>query len=297
MSATKILIIGVSGMLGHVLFSKLSEDSSLEVHGTARSRKMLQNCFAPALMDKIRQDVNAEDVESIERALADVRPDIVINCVGIVKQLPIAKDPIISISINSLFPHQLAKACKTADARLIHFSTDCVFSGNKGNYTEQDPSDADDLYGRTKYLGEVSDPHCLTLRTSIIGHELKGAHGLVDWFLSQTSNVKGFTKAIYTGFPTVEIARILKNYVFHRTDLSGLYHVSSDPISKYDLLRLIALRYEKTVEIEPYAGFVCDRSLDSTHFRAKTGYIPPSWQELIKEMRTDYQEHHKPAIQ
>jgi dTDP-4-dehydrorhamnose reductase len=289
----RVLIVGATGMLGHTLFHRLANHANLDVAATARSNKTLPRWFAPEHLKKIYCDVDADNFDSIVQVLNKFRPDVVLNCIGIIKQLPIAKDPVVSISMNALFPHRLAGACKTIGARMIHFSTDCVFSGSKGNYTENDPSDADDLYGRTKFLGEVSDLHCITLRTSIIGHELRGGHGLIDWFLAQEGTIRGFTKAIYTGFPTVEIANIISQYVIPNKELSGLYQISSAPISKYDLLQLVAERYGKRIEIEAYDGFHCDRSLDSNRFRKITGYAPPSWPDMIEEMWRDYQEQHK----
>lgn len=291
----KILILGATGMLGHTLLTSLAERRNYDVHATVRSPGKHSARFNPKLIAKIHGSVDADDFDSIQRVLTEVKPDIVINCIGIIKQLPIAKDPIVSISLNALFPHRLAEACKSVGARMIHFSTDCVFSGSKGNYTENDPSDADDLYGRTKFLGEVVYPHCVTLRTSIIGHELKRGSSLIDWFLAQEGTIRGFTKAIYTGFPTVELANIIAQYVIPNKELSGLYQVSSAPISKYDLLRLVAERYGKRIEIEPYDGFHCDRSLDSTRFRKTTGYVPPSWPDMIEEMWRDHELHHKAA--
>ena len=169
MSQQKVLILGVTGMLGHTLLTRLSQSGAFEVHGTARSREGLASWFAPQLLERVKVGVDADNLDSILRALAEFRPDVVLNCIGIIKQLPIAKDPVVSIGINALFPHRLSLACKAAGARLIHISTDCVFRGDKGNYTENDQSDAEDLYGRSKYLGEVAEPHCVTLRTSIIG--------------------------------------------------------------------------------------------------------------------------------
>lgn len=293
MEKVRVLVLGATGMLGHTLFKSLSATDGFDVSATARSLSGLEKWFAPGLIARAKGGVDADNFDSILRVLADLQPDVVINCIGIIKQLPVAKDPLISISINSLFPHRLALACKAAGARMIHISTDCVFDGTRGNYTEKDESNATDLYGRTKFLGEVYYPHCVTLRTSIIGHELKGGYGLIDWFLSQEGKVRGFTRAIYTGFPTVEIAKIIAKHVIPNKDVSGLYQVSSSPISKYDLLRLVAEIYGKRIEIEPNDDFYCDRSLDSSRFREITGYVPPSWEEMIKEMRYDYQEHHK----
>jgi dTDP-4-dehydrorhamnose reductase len=289
----KILILGATGMLGHTLLTGLAERKNYDVHATVRGHGEHAARLGTKHITKIHGSVDADNFDSILRVLGEVKPDIVINCIGIIKQLPIAKDPIVSISINALFPHRLAQACKTVGARMIHFSTDCVFSGSKGNYTEKDPSDADDLYGRSKFLGEVDYPHCVTLRTSIIGHELKGGYGLIDWFLAQEGTIRGFTKAIYTGFPTVEIANIIAQFVIPNKELSGLYQVSSAPISKYDLLRLVAERYGKRIKIEAYDDFHCDRSLDSSRFRKITGYTPPSWPDMIEEMWRDYQEQHK----
>lgn len=280
----KILILGAYGMLGHKLFLMLSK--RFDTFATCRSFHKKYSHILPK--ERLFPDVHADNFDSVIRAVQSVAPDVVINCIGIVKQLDAAKDPITAITINALFPHHLALICKNAGARLIHFSTDCVFNGVKGNYTEDDPSDANDLYGRTKFLGELSFPHCVTLRTSIIGHELNGRLGLIDWFLSQEGKVRGFTKAIYTGFPTVEMARIIAEYVIPNEDLSGLYQVSSSPISKYELLRLVADQYNKRIEIEPYAEFSCDRSLDSSRFRATTGYRPPSWEELVTLMHDDF---------
>jgi len=289
----RILIFGSTGMLGHTLFMRFSEGSNMNVFATARDTGGLSPWFAPEMLAKILGGVDADDFNSVQRAIHEVRPDIVINCVGIIKQLPNAKDPVISITINSLFPHQLAEVCKAIGARLIHISTDCVFAGDKGNYTESDRPDAVDLYGRSKLLGELDYPPCLTLRTSIIGHELKGKFGLIEWFLAQEGKVRGFTNAIYSGFPTVEMARIIADFVIPNPNLEGLYHVSSEPISKYNLLKLVAERYSKKIEIDPHADFVLDRSLNSNRFRNATGYRPPSWQELVDGMYRDYVNHKK----
>jgi dTDP-4-dehydrorhamnose reductase len=166
----------------------------------------------------------------------------------------------------------------------VHISTDCVFSGAKGMYVESDFPDADDLYGRSKYLGEVDYPHAVTLRTSIIGHELDGARSLLCWFLAQGGSVRGFTKAVFSGLPTVELARVVRDFVLPHPELHGLYHVSAAPINKYDLLKLVAQAYGKSIEITPHDQLVIDRSLDSTRFKAATGYAPPSWPELVRTM-------------
>lgn len=284
----KVLILGATGMLGHTLFAHLAERDNFDVYAAARSTAVLRDAFPQNLFERLKEGIEANNPDSIVRVVEDVKPDVVINCVGIIKQTAAAKDPMASISINSLFPHRLAHISNAAGARMIHISTDCVFDGVKGDYKEEDESNATDLYGRTKFLGEVYYPWCVTLRTSIIGHELKGGYGLVEWFLAQEGKVHGYRGAIYTGFPTVEIARIIAEYVIPNDDLRGLYQVSSDPISKYDLLKLVAEKYGKQIKIEAYEDFKLDRTLDSTRFRRTAGYTPPSWPELVDEMQRDF---------
>lgn len=284
----KILILGGTGMIGHGLFYELSKYSDLDVYATARNESNLDKWFPQKLRQKIRVNVDADNFDTVVRAMASIQPDVVINCIGLIKQLPMASDPLSAITSNSLLPHRVSLICRTAGARMIQVSTDCIFNGNKGNYSESDPSDAMDLYGRSKFLGEVEYPHCITLRTSIIGHELKGKLGLIEWFLSQNGMINGFTRAIYSGLPTIEFARVIKDFVLPNSALSGLYHVSADPISKYDLLNLVAKRYSKDIEIKPFDKFYQDRSLDSSKFRKATGYIPPSWNELIDIMYQNY---------
>jgi len=228
--------------------------------------------------------IDVQDMDSLLRLFDRVRPDVVINCVGLVKQLAGSEDPLAALPINSLLPHRLLRLCLVARARLIHVSTDCVFDGAKGMYTESDIANARDMYGLSKYLGEIHDARAITLRTSIIGPELNGAHGLVNWFLTQTGGVKGFTRAIFSGLPTVELARIMRDCIIPRDDLSGLYHVSAAPISKHDLLVLVAREYGKSIEIEPEGTLIIDRSLDSTRFREQTSYVPPSWPVLVRAM-------------
>lgn len=285
----RVLILGATGMLGHSLLYDFSCRENLSVHATSRSREGLSRWFSPEMRERIHAPVDAADFDSVVRVLAKVRPDVVINCIGVIKQLAAAQDPIACIAINALFPHRLAKECERIGARLIHISSDCVFSGHKGGYVEGDFADGDDLYGRTKLLGEVDYPLAVTLRTSIIGHELNTSVSLIDWFLAQEGRVKGFTRAIYSGFPTVEMARIIASVVIPRPELRGLYHVSSAPISKYELLCLVRDRYAKAIEIEPYDDFVCDRSLDSSRFRAATGYVPPTWAEMVERMYVERQ--------
>lgn len=273
-------------MLGHKLCQCLSGH---EVIGTVRKDIEFYDRY-PQVFNNVtlidRVDVLNE--QRLESTIQDVAPDVVINCIGIIKQLPAAKDPILSLKINSLFPHQLANICKRAHARLIHISTDCVFSGVKGSYTEDDPSDATDLYGRTKFLGEVEQAGCLTIRTSIIGRELYTANGLVEWFLSNRGGkVKGFKKAIYTGFTTLALSRVIADIIENHPKLSGLYQVSSEPIDKYALLCLLRDAFGVQIKIEPNSEVEIDRSLDSTRFRSQTGAKLPKWEKMVKEMAED----------
>lgn len=282
----KVLVLGGSGMLGHKMWQACAPrfDTYLTLRGEFAAYARL------GLFDESRtvSGVSIENFESVKRALAMVHPDVVINCIGIVKQDAAARDAVPSITVNSLFPHLLALSCREEGARLIHLSTDCVFSGRKGHYVESDLADAGDLYGRSKLLGEVGYENCLTIRTSMIGRELKGAHGLIQWFLSEKGKqVRGFRRAVFSGFTTTALSEVICDIIVGHAGLQGLYHVSADPITKFDLLSLVKEVYGLPIEIEPDETFVCDRSLDSARFRAITGFVPRSWAEMITEMLKD----------
>lgn len=279
---TKILVLGVSGMLGNAIFRVFSQDTQkFTLSGMARSDRVKSH-LPQELQQNIVWGIDVENIDALTQLLASTTPDIVINCIGLVKQLKESNDSFSSISINALFPHRLARLCKLVDARLIHISTDCVFNGSRGMYSESDNPDAQDLYGRSKLLGEVDYSNAITLRTSIIGHEMQSAHSLVEWFLSQTDTVKGYKRALFSGLPTVELATVIRDYVIPRPELRGVYHVSASPINKFDLLSLIAEIYKKSIVIEPDENLVIDRSLDSNRFRSLTGYKPPPWAELVR---------------
>jgi len=280
----KILIFGANGMLGNAVIRVLSNCTDLDVFGTIRSEGH-RKYFSDVISKNLLSGVNVDDVDSLLQVFGKIRPSLVINCIGLIKQLDSSENPLNAIPLNSLLPHRLAHISSLVGARFIQISTDCVFSGLKGNYREFDIPDAQDLYGRTKYLGEVDYPNSITLRTSIIGHELASSRSLIEWFLSQKRSVKGYERAIFSGLPTVEIAQIIRDHVIPHPKLRGLYHVSAEPINKYDLLQLVAKEYDKKIDIEPDDSLVIDRSLDSTRFRVATGYQPPSWVELVKKMR------------
>ena len=282
----RVLILGGSGMLGHKLAQSFPEH--FDTHVSFRSVDAHALHLPGATAAKAHFGVRADDIPSVDGVLAAVQPDVVVNCIGIVKQDAAAKDPIPSIAINSLFPHQVAAMCARNNVRLIHISTDCVFSGRGGNYRENDSPDADDLYGRTKLLGEVTEYDSLTIRTSIIGRELRSRYGLLEWFLAQNGKtIRGFTRAIFSGFTTRALAQVLGDIIERRPALRGLWHVASVPISKFDLLSLIKSVYDVKIAIEPDAAFVCDRSLNGDRFREATGFTPPSWPDMIRDMHDD----------
>jgi dTDP-4-dehydrorhamnose reductase len=281
----KILILGATGMLGSAVYRLLSAAPGLEVHGTARDDSARRRFDAP-LASRLLTGVDVVSHDALVRLLAAVRPQAVVNCVGLVKQLAEADDPLAALPINSLLPHRLAALCRLTGARLVHVSTDCVFSGSRGGYVEGDLPDATDLYGRSKLLGEVVDrPDAITLRTSIIGHELAGSRSLVGWFLAQPGPVRGFRRAIFSGLPTVELAAVIRDQVLPRPELHGLYHVAAGAISKYELLRIVADAYGRSTAITPDDDVAIDRSLDPSRFRAATGYAAPDWPELVRRMR------------
>jgi dTDP-4-dehydrorhamnose reductase len=279
----RVLILGGDGMLGHQMFRHFKERHDVRV--TLRLGREAYEAHRLFEQGTAFYGIDARQTASLLQVIADFHPEAVVNAVGIVKQRSEAKEVIPSLEINSLLPHRLALVCRTVGARLVHLSTDCVFSGRKGNYRETDFSDADDLYGRTKFLGEVSEAHCLTLRTSMIGPELSRKTGLLEWFFAQRGQtVKGFTKAIFSGFPTSELARIVERILVDVPTVHGVYHVAAQPICKYDLLTLIRDRLHMPITIERDSTVECDRSLDATRFHRDTGYSPPPWDVMIDDM-------------
>lgn len=281
----RVLVLGGDGMLGHRLLRELR--GRHEVRATLRQDAAAYAGYGLFPRDESYFGVDVRSLERLTEVFADFRPEAVVNAVGIVKQRPSAHDAIPSLEINSLLPHRLSVLCRAAGARLVHLSTDCVFSGSRGNYAEDDPSDARDLYGKSKYLGEVGDPGCITLRTSIIGPELSRKSGLLEWFLAQKGTIRGFRRAIFTGFTTAEMSRLIERLLVRHPDASGVYQVSSDPVNKYDLLVMIRDRLGLDTQITPDDDFFCDRSLDSSRFRAEFGYTPPSWPSMVDELAAE----------
>lgn len=279
----KILVFGISGLIGNSLFRMLSMNPDHDVYGTCRDeaiRKYFSNDLQERIIPNIDIGNHAYLLNLIERYL----PDIVINCIGITKHSSDYDHIAKVIRVNSLWPHELAKFCSVVGAKLIQVSTDCVFSGQCGNYSELDFPDSDDLYGRSKVLGEVTYNKHLTLRISTIGHEIRTSYGLLDWFLSQGNSCKGYSRAFFSGFPSVYFAQILSEFVLPRPELKGLYHISADPIDKFSLLKLIALQYGKKIHIQADEAVVINRSLNGSKFSNETGFLCLKWPELIKLM-------------
>lgn len=297
----KIVVLGAAGMLGHQLARRLGPHH--DVIGTVRDRAdgVVGELLREAC-DGVLEGIDATEPDGVADAIAGARPDAVLNCIGVIKQVRAAQDAATSIAVNSLFPHRLAELCAPIGARLIHFSTDCVFSGRDGNYAEDDLPDAADLYGRSKLLGEVAGPGCLTLRTSIIGRDLVKDVGLLEWFLSNRgSRVTGFRKAVFSGFPTVALADIIGWLLTDHPRLEGVYHVASPPIDKYDLLVRIRDAMGLDIEIVADDELEIDRSLNCDRVCDATGFQPPSWDELVAALAEDatpydeWRSQHEPA--
>lgn len=284
----KVLIIGGNGMLGHKLCQVLSK--RMEVWASVSKATHNYSSYKFISDNYLIGNISISHLDSIRELLEKISPDVVINATGIVKQRDEAKQAVPSILVNALFPHQLAEYCEKLNIRLLQISTDCVFSGEKGNYSEIDRPDPLDLYGRSKLLGELNRPGNLTIRTSIIGWELGNFQSLLSWFaLQRGRTIKGYKNAIYSGFITPVLSKLISDLIESRPDLQGIYHVSSDPISKYDLL--VKLRDElgwNDITIEPDELFYCDRSLDSTRFKSATGWRPPKWDCMVTEIASEW---------
>jgi dTDP-4-dehydrorhamnose reductase len=313
----KVLVLGGAGMLGHKAFERLRErfdvyvtfrepekigDATLlpygpegAAHNRVASPIFSHPLFASAAPGHLIGDVHADPIDSVTEAINRVRPDVVINCIGVIKQREEAKAAVPNILINALFPHQLADLCSAVRARLIHISTDCVFSGRRGTYSEADIPDPADLYGRAKLLGELNRPGCLTLRSCIVGWELRSGLGLLEWFASQRGRtIKGYRRAVFTGFATAVMVDLMADLIESHPDLSGLYQVASMPISKYDLLlRLRDALGWKDIAIVPDDQFRCDRSLVGTRFEREIRWVAPNWDRMIAALAAEWPAYHE----
>ncbi|WP_426408190.1 dTDP-4-dehydrorhamnose reductase family protein [Bradyrhizobium ganzhouense] len=280
----KVLVLGATGLLGNAVFRSLSKMPGAEVSGTVR-QETARALFDPALAERLTAVGNIEDPAQQTALFDALRPDVVVNCVAVGRPAP--ADPMRSVAVYAVLPQRLSQLCGRTGARFIQISSDGVFAGHRGAYTEADVPDADDVYGTSKFLGEVDAPHAVTLRTSIIGHELQDSSGLLEWFLSQQGECRCFTRAIFSGFPTIVLADMIRDVVLLRPDLSGIYHVATRPISKFDLLLLVAERYGKRIKLLADDRPAPDRSLVADRFERLTGYRPPDWPALVDAMYRD----------
>ena len=284
----RVLVLGGEGMLGHQVCRRLGE--RFEVWATYREDPQSWVQYGDVDLARALGGVDASHFATVTSGIERIQPDAVINCIGIVKQRDEAKMAVPTIRVNSLFPHLLADLCASMDARLIHVSTDCVFSGERGSYTEDDVPDPLDLYGRSKALGEVDRSGCLTLRTSIIGWEVKGNASLLEWFAAQRNRtIKGYRRVIYSGLCTAALADVMAYVLEEQPQLSGLYHVASQPLSKYELLtRLRDALGWTDMHVEPDDDEYCDRSLSAARFIAATRWQPPAWDGMIAELAAEW---------
>jgi dTDP-4-dehydrorhamnose reductase len=286
----RVLVLGASGMLGHAACRTFSR--RFEVWTASRTRLDADPRLWSFLgRPHCRSEIDCTLHGVVERLLDECRPRVVLNCLGIVKQRPEAEDPELAIAVNALFPHRLARACNERGAKLLHVSTDCVFSGRRGLYTESDIPDPVDLYGKSKLLGEVVAPPHLTIRTSMIGRQLFGEHSLLEWLRSRKGGeVEGFTRAVFSGLTTLELARVIAELIEmneRSPGPSGLYHVASEPISKYDLIARLNERLDLGIRVQPSDTLRCDRSLDGSRFARETGIEVSPWNEMLSRLAED----------
>ena len=280
----RILVLGASGMIGSTMLRVLAGTPDWTVIGSVRATTKPE--YSETMTTQWLCGVDLTNSDCLVRLFREAKPDVVVNCAGLTKHLPGGNEPVPALTMNALLPHRLAELCEISRARLIHISSDCVFSGKKGDYLESEQPDATDVYGKTKYFGEVAGSGLVTLRTSTIGHEIGTRFGLLEWFLAQ-DQCKGYRKAIFSGLPTLEFARVVRDHVIPNRSLEGLYHVGAEAIDKNTLLRLIAKIYRKQIEMEIDDQVVIDRSLNSERFTAATGFRAPSWPVMIEAMRQD----------
>ena len=282
----RALVLGGAGMLGHRLWHELN--TRMDAFAAVRRPQPEYASLGWFDSRRVIDNVDATSDDDLGRVFSVARPDVVVNAVGIVKQRREADDPATAIVVNALLPHRLAERCREVGARLIHLSTDCVFAGTRGAYAEADVPDAGDLYGRTKLLGEVDREGCLTLRTSMIGREIQSSRALIEWFLSRRGqHVPGYSRVRFSGLTTLELSRVIADIIERHRELSGVWHVAGEPISKLDLLTMVNDAFGLGSTIVPNASFVCDRTLDASRFTNATGYRPPSWATMVAELAAD----------
>jgi dTDP-4-dehydrorhamnose reductase len=283
----KVIILGVSGLIGHKLLQKLSTD--FEVYGTLHREKSKYKNLALFSGQKIIENIDINEFDVLKGVLCAVNPDVILNCVGITKRKMDVNKPLDAIMVNSAFPHRLAKWSRYHKKRVIHFSTDCVFNGKIGNYNETSEASADDTYGKTKYLGEINYDHTLTIRSSFIGQELFDKTELFEWFLSQNGKqIKGFKNTLYSGVSTTYMAIVVKDIILNHPNLSGLYQLAPEkPISKFDLLTLAKKVFNVDVDIIADTDHIHHPTLDASKLRKAINLKVPSWEEMMARMLAD----------
>ena len=281
----KIVILGSNGLLGNTITKYFFEKADHQTIAVLRNYSKIK-LFNEKYHQNFLVIENILDYIETKKKLEIIRPDILINCIGITNKEKINKPYQIEkfININSLFPHRIQRICCELGTRLIHLSTDCIFSGSKGFYSENDNPDPTDIYGRSKLLGELDYENTLTIRKSVIGHELVSRKGLLEWFLHQNISVEGYKDVIFSGLTVLELAKLIDKYILPRSDLKGILNISGESISKFDLLKIISDVYHKSIEIIPNESIKINRTLNSSKFYKLTGYKPNSWPVLIKSM-------------
>lgn len=279
----RILVLGATGMLGHTIYKFLNQSDEIECYGSIRNTKD-KEFFDSHLSKKTRIFNDFNNLKKLEKFIKKIKPQIILNCIGLIKQRDNSDNQPEAIFINSLLPHQISKVCNELGIRFIHFSTDCVFSGRKGNYKESDLPDARDIYGLSKFMGEINGKNNLTIRTSIIGHELKNSLGLLEWFLGEKKDIKGYSRAIFSGLTTLEVSRFLLDHIFKNNKIYGVYHLASEPITKLKLLKIINNVYKCKKNIISSSSLKINRSLDGSKLIELTKYKVPNWEEMIKDL-------------
>ena len=280
----RILVFGATGMLGHTVFKFLNQTNhNIECYGSIRNKKD-EELFDIHFSKNLRIFDGFNNLDKLEKFIKKVEPQVILNCIGLIKQRDNSENQPEAIFINSLLPHQISKVCNELGIRLIHFSTDCVFSGSKGNYKESDLPDARDIYGLAKFMGEINNKNSLTIRTSIIGHELKNSLGLLEWFLGEKREITGYSKAIFSGLTTLEVSRFLLDHIFKNNKIYGVYHLASEPITKLKLLEIINNVYKSKKNIISSSSLKINRSLDGSKLIELTKYKVPNWEEMIKDL-------------
>lgn len=285
--AEKILITGGGGTLGHKLWQLLPEKFPYTYVSIRKPKSYYDKCD---LFDSpyVVEGLDLRDFGKLADVLKEINPSVIVNCAGVTLRSKEAEDKFSCISVNSLLPHILARWCAENNARLIHFSTVCVFDGRLGHYTEDSIPDARDLYGMSKALGDVQSSCALTIRSSFIGREIFNGTELLEWFLAQRGKrISGFTKALFTGLTTNRLAGLVIDLIEKYPRLNGLYHVSSETVSKYELLYLMKEAYKIDIEIDREDKFECRRNLKGDKFVQATGFNCPSWRQMMIEMAAD----------